>query len=67
LDEDDYNVLVDYLADEDETELNAETFPIACKKFLYEEYVMEYNQQFVQAIILSEEQFNIVKKYGESS
>jgi hypothetical protein len=62
-DDEDRNALGDYLEDEGEDELNVDNFPMACKKFIYENVIMDYNQGFISAITLTEEQFNLVRNY----
>lgn len=47
----------------DEEELTEDNFEEACRNYLYEERVMEYQQGFMTAMILTEKQFNLIQKY----
>ena len=47
----------------DEEELTQDNFEEACRNYLYEERVMEYQQGFMAAMISTEEQFKTIQNY----
>lgn len=47
----------------DEEKLKKSNFADACRNFLHEERVMDYQQGFMLAMILTEKQFKLLQNY----
>ena len=59
-DEEQFENIVGYL--EDEGDYDQDDFEEACDQFVYENYILEWNQAMQVCMLLSEEQYNYLKE-----